>query len=348
MLICGSRLGHLISRIILFACMLVITISCTHPVAQAALPAQPSPEVSLTPERNSLSTSVGLSPTSTILLPTDTAVIVATLAESATTATFTPVVETPDSTEGLTRSLPEKINLDPANWKDWPVIPLVTQHARQIYQTGIIKDTDPHSFSVLGDCQSLPETFMGIYDEDISIVKRLPVDLQETVSQFSGSFSRQSPTVKGGTTAGAILWIEWHEGLYGCQMTETPLACELRIHNPSIVLINLGTHYETRNMDYLRKILDILISQGSLPVLSTKADDRELDDRLNYEMAVLASEYNLPLWNFWKAVSDLPNNGVGTKKGEEFLGEIYLSDEGLERQRFTALQVLDTVWRAVR
>ena len=258
------------------------------------------------------------------------------------TKAITEIVEAP------TPTLPESLDLDPANWKDWPVIPTNTQHARQIYQTGIHNGTDPHALSVLGDCQSLPETFMGVYDLDHLVVNSLPNDLQMTVSQFAGSFSRPSPTVKGGTTAGAILWNEWHEGMYGCQMTETPLACELRIHNPSIVLINLGTHYETRNIDYLRKILDTLIAQGSLPVLSTKADDRELDDRLNYEMAQLASEYNLPLWNFWKAVSDLPNNGVGLKKGEEFLGEIYLSDEGLERQRFTALQILDTVWRAVK
>ncbi len=325
--------------------LVVILVGCAHPVAQAAIPAAPSPIPTETPAIQ-LANPEPITASSTAPIPTNPAAAVSTQTFTPTTAASETAFT--DTVTATIPTLPAALDLDPANWKDWPVIPTITQHARQIYQAGILNGTDPHAFSVLGDCQSLPETFMGVYDLDPSVVNSLPDDLQATVSQFGGSFSRPGPTVKGGTTAGAILWIEWHEGLYGCQMTETPLACELRIHNPSIVLINLGTHYETRNIDYLRKILDILISQGSLPVLSTKADDRELDDRLNYEMAQLAVEYNLPLWNFWNAVSDLPNNGVGLKKGEEFLGEIYLSDEGLERQRFTALQVLDTVWRAVK
>jgi hypothetical protein len=51
-----------------------------------------------------------------------------------------------------------------------------------------------------------------------------------------------------------VLWKEWHENKFTCQSNETPLDCELRLHHPSIVIINLGTHYETRNITYLRKI----------------------------------------------------------------------------------------------
>jgi hypothetical protein len=176
----------------------------------------------------------------------------------------------------------------------------------------------------------------------------LSKELQAVVANFAGSFDRQSPTIKGGTTSGAILWAAWHENQFTCLESETPLDCELRLHHPSIVIINLGTHYETRNINYLRKILDQLIAQGIVPILSTKADNRELDERLNMEMAQLAIEYNIPLWNFWAATSDLPNHGVGVKDTEEHLGEIYLSEEGLERHRFTALQALAEVWQAVK
>jgi len=217
-----------------------------------------------------------------------------------------------------------------------------------LYQQGLAQGNDPHAFSVLGDCQSLAETFMGIYDTDPALVGSLPADLQAAAVQFAGSFNRESPTIKGGTTAGAVLWDAWHENKYTCQTGESPLDCELRLHKPSIVIINLGTNYETRNIIYLRKILDRLTTLGIVPILTTKADNRELDERLNQEMALLAVEYDVPLWNFWAAVSDLPNNGVGVKKGEEFLGEIYLSEEGLERHRYTALQALSAVWVAVK
>jgi len=242
----------------------------------------------------------------------------------------------------------DAVRLPPEDWKNWPVVPQVPLNARVLYQQGLALGNDPHAFSVLGDCQSLAETFMGVYDTDPAQVASLPADLQAAIAQFTGSFNRDSPTVKGGTTAGAVLWDAWHENKYTCQTGESPLDCELRLHRPSIVIINLGTHYETRNITYLRKILDRLTSQGIVPILTTKADNRELDERLNQEMALLAAEYDVPLWNFWAAVSDLPNNGVGVKKGEEFLGEIYLSEEGLERHRFTALQALAAVWMAVK
>jgi len=238
--------------------------------------------------------------------------------------------------------------LPPEAWKSWPVIPQVPENARAIYQMGLALGTNPHAFSILGDCQSLAETFMGAFDTDPAIVADLPPELQAAVVQFSGSFNRLSPTIKGGTTAGAVLWRAWHENLYSCQARETPLDCELRLHNPSIVIINLGTHYEARNIYYLRRILDQLIERGIVPILSTKADNRERDDHLNQEMALLAVEYNLPLWNFYAEASDLPNNGVGIRAGFEHQGEIYLSVEGLERHRYSALQALAAVWQVIQ
>ena len=251
---------------------------------------------------------------------------------------------TPTSTSALV----DAIHLTADEWQQWSVIPQVPASARALYQKGLALGNNPHAFSIIGDCQSLPETFLGVYETDPTLTASLPPELQAAVANFSGSFDRPSPTVKGGTTAGAALWSEWHENKFTCQPNETPLDCELRLNKPSIVIINLGTHYETRNITYLRKILDRLTQQGIVPILATKADNRELDGRLNQEMALLALEYNIPLWNFYAAVSDLPNHGVGVKKGDEHLGEIYLSEEGLERHRSTALEAITAVWLAVK
>lgn len=265
------------------------------------------------------------------------------------TQTLTPV-PLPTSTQRIEptatiATLPTQIGLNPEQWRTWPVIPMVTQHVREIYQLGQTLGNDPHGFSILGDCQSTPDTFLGLYVVDESEYYKLPEELKETVSYFGDSFIRESPTIKTGTTAGALLWWKWHENKYTCIRSETPIECELRLNRPSFAIIMVGTHYEARNDMYMRKILDQLIAQGIVPILSTKADNREGDDSLNLQTAQLALEYDIPMWNFWPVVDDLPNRGLYTKSVDAHLGDIYLTEEALARHRYTALQALDEVWR---
>jgi hypothetical protein len=243
--------------------------------------------------------------------------------------------------------LPADLGLDPVDWKNWPVLPIVTERARQIYQLGLSLGNDPHAFSVFGDCQSEPDVFLGLYDTDPSLATKLPSDLQETVVWFAGSFNRLSPTVKGGTTPGALLWYAWHQNKYTCTIYESPLQCELRLHKPAFVILRVGTHYESRNEVYMRKVLDQLIAAGVLPILSTKADDRELDEHVNKGYAQLAVDYNLPFWNFWAAVAELPNRGLYTRPDRPGQGYIYLTNEAIAIQRLSALQMLDSLRQAV-
>jgi hypothetical protein len=270
-------------------------------------------------------------------LPTETRISIVPTAKPAETLPPTPTVA----------ALPtETTTLDPTLWMTWPVTPLVTAHVREIYELGQTLGNDPNGFSILGDCQSTPDTFLGLYVVDEAKYYTLPEELKETVTYFEESFLRESPTIKPGTTSGALLWAEWHENKYTCVKSETPLDCELRINNPSFALITIGTHWEARNDMYMRKILDELLARGIVPILSTKADNREGDNRLNLETAQLAAEYDLPLWNFWPVTEDLPNRGLYTKEIDSHLGDIYLTEEALQRHRYTALLALDAVWRA--
>ncbi len=232
-----------------------------------------------------------------------------------------------------------------ADWKELPVIPVVDPSLRAIYEYGQTLGNDPHVFSIFGDCQSRPDAFFGVFETDPDVVKNLAPELRETVANFHGSFDRESPTSQDGTTPGALLWDQWHRGEYGCTFDETPMQCELRIHRPSFVLIQIGTHFESRNTEYLRKIILQLMDAGVVPILATKADNRELDDRINRDMAMLASEYDLPLWNFWATLSDLPNRGLYVMKGRELQGAIYLNEEASARHRMTGLEALNEVWR---
>lgn len=233
--------------------------------------------------------------------------------------------------------------LDPLLWKEWPVIPTVSGEMKEVYRQGLGQGNDPHAFSILGDCQSLPEVFLGVFDDNPVLVSTLPEPWQETVAQFQGSFNRYSPTVKDGTTEGALLWGQWNDNKEKkCQPGEPPLDCELRVHRPGIVFVHVGTHWEARNRHYLEIILKKILAHGAVPVLVTKADNRELDERVNENYVSLAAEYGVPLWNFWRSVQGLPDHGM------EPNSDMYLNPVGLEVHRLGALQVLDAVWRAVR
>lgn len=232
-----------------------------------------------------------------------------------------------------------------STWKDLPVIPTVDASVREIYEFGQTLGNDPHAFSIFGDCQSRPDVFFGVFETDSELVESLSPELQAAIANFQGSFNRESPTSQDGTTPGALLWNQWHRGEYGCSFSETPVECELRIHHPSFVIIQIGTHFESRNTEYLRTVILQLMDKGVVPILATKADNRERDERINRDMSTLAAEYDLPLWNFWAAVSDLPNRGLYVMKGREGQGAIYLTDDALAIHRMTGLEVLNAVWR---
>jgi hypothetical protein len=235
--------------------------------------------------------------------------------------------------------------LDLDAWKEQPIIPAVDPSISAIYEYGQSLGNDPHAFSIFGDCQTRPDEFFGVFETDPVVVARLAPDLQEAVDHFQGSFTRESSTSQDGTTPGSLLWTQWHRGEYGCTFAESPVECELRVHRPSFVIIQVGTHFESRNTEYLREIVLQLMDEGVVPILATKADNREKDERINRDIWMLASEYDLPLWNFWVAVSDLPNRGLYTRDDRPLQGDIYLTEPALEIHRMTGLEALNAVWR---
>jgi hypothetical protein len=66
----------------------------------------------------------------------------------------------------------------------------------------------------------------------------------------------------------------------------------------------------------------------------------------------LAVDYDVPLWNFWRAVKDLPNHGLQedgvhlTWAGNHFDDPDAMS-HGWPVRNLTALEALDAVWRGV-
>lgn len=322
--------------LLLTTCLLLA--SCAPSAA-----ATPTPEPTATFARQIPTPRYDVPPTTS---PTDTPEATSTPRLTSTPRTTPTADPASTSLPPATASAAARITATPDNsWMRLPVLPSPSENLRDIYQRGLALGNDPNAFSLFGDCQARPEEFFGIYETDPLAVSDLPPELRELVDNFTGSFNRESPTAQDGTTPGALLWTQWHRGRFGCTFAETPVQCELRLHNPSFVIIQIGSHYESRNTEYLRRVISQLIEKGVVPLLATKADNRELDHRVNRDVALLAAEFNLPLWNFYAALNDLPDRGLYVMRNREYQGAIYLNEQAQEIHRRTGLEALNLVWR---
>lgn len=282
--------------------------------------------------------SPALTPTSSLNTATKTSAPTMTK-----TVTPTGTLE-PTATITLSPSPTPDLRLKPENWQNWPIIPELEPAALEIYRHGQALGRDPNVFSVIGDCQSSPTYFLSIYDEDRYTLPEGEESLQETIDWYAGSFEHRSVTVKNGMTAPGTLNPYWGDPDL-CESKETPVACEVRLSNPSLILISLGTNWNPSTsqedyIGYLNRIVDFLIEQGVLPVLSTKADNSEGDWSRNLAMAQVAYDRHLPLWNFWATVQDVPNTGLDKDREN-----VYLNYLGWDARNLSALELLDSLRR---
>jgi len=234
-------------------------------------------------------------------------------------------------------------------WKSWDVIPSLSPRALSIYKKGIAMGNNPRAFSKVGDGEISAAWFLTDFDlGDGYYDLGAYTDLQAAIAYFSGSFARQGQAARRGFNVQRVLDPELAYTEI-CLTGESPLGCEIRSHHPSFALISMGTNqvWEADQFEIgMRTIIERLIDQGVVPVLSTKADNLEGDDHINLIVARLSVEYDLPLWNFWRAVQSLPNHGL--QKDREHL-TYYHNNFGVpESMQFawpvrnlSALQVLD-------
>jgi hypothetical protein len=247
--------------------------------------------------------------------------------------------------------------LAPDAWQSMPVVPAAGENARRIYRDGLGFGNDAHAFSILGDCLSLPNNFLGNFGRGPGHYKLGEYAyLQEVIDWFADSFTRQSFSLGNGFTTAAVL-SPLRADPKQCEKNESPMACEYRIHRPVFALIALGTDdntvppetYEAR----MREIVEYTISQGIVPILATKADNREGDYAFNRIVAELAYEYGIPMWNFWAAVQPLPNHGLADNRGHltwadpDDFSTAFSKKRAVPVHSLTALQTLDSVWRGV-
>lgn len=265
----------------------------------------------------------------------------------------------PQAVEALTEEIPAtatpRPTLAPDEWKSLPIVPSVSDAMKDVYKRGLAMGRDPHAFAKVGDCQ----TNTGFYLVDFDHEGRYSLGeeyayLQDTINYYEGSFSRTSLAMRDGYNVAAIL-TPLRADPTQCEKNEHPIACEFRLHNPSVAIISLETNFNDRPADdygrYMRQIIEYSIEQGVVPILATKGDNLEGDHSINAEIAKIAMEYDIPLWNFWAALQPLPNTGFDTELNDgfhlSFSRNFFDQPRNMQRgwpwRNLTALQALDAV-----
>jgi hypothetical protein len=244
-----------------------------------------------------------------------------------------------------------------ADWKTLPVVPAgVSDTVLAIYQRGVKLGNKPDAFSKVGDCETSAYWFMGDFDAGTKYYSLgdYEADLKPVIDYYHGSFDRRSLAAKPAFTAASVLSNLWADP-EKCQKNESALACEYRLNKPSVALIMLGTNDVPHKENFepnMRKVIEFTIQQGIIPVLATKPDNLEKDGSLNATIARLAAEYDIPLWNFWASLQNLPKKGLQDDGAHLTVGPNNFSDKNAlmtawTQRNLTGLQILKVIMDSV-
>jgi hypothetical protein len=226
----------------------------------------------------------------------------------------TPTID-PNATPTLTPSPPDNVN---GVKLDQFVImpPAVLENLKQIFAKGQTLGNNPHSFSKVGDSIIEQPHYMVKFDTPEYNLGQYAY-LQDVLNYYRGSFGRDSLAVRRGLHS----W-SWNNPTWAdkdqCQPEEGPIACEYRVHKPSIAFIVLGSN-DVGVPDYFRKSMEELVQftvdQGVIPIIVTKADRHEGSNINNTILKETAAKFNVPLLDFDAVAGTMPNRGIDPADG---------------------------------
>lgn len=187
----------------------------------------------------------------------------------------------------------------------------VREHIRDIYAQGQAQGRNSRAFSKVGDSTMVYPPFMAVFDEGHYRLGTF-ARLQATIDYHAGSFARISAAVKKGMHTWTQFSPDWAPD--HCQPDEAPLACELRLQNPSVAFIRLGANDTSDPPLFranLRRIVLYCLERGIIPVLGTKPDRHEGPaNTINNLIRQTASGFNIPLWDYDLIVGTVPGRGL--------------------------------------
>lgn len=228
--------------------------------------------------------------------------------------------------------------------------PNVLANTRAIYAQGQQLRRNPHAFAKVGDSTIAIDHFLSRFDVGPYNLGDYAY-LQRVIDYFPGSFGRDSASVRIGLHAWTVFDPIWADKSI-CTANETVIACEYRLHNPSIALIRLGANdvgAPTLYDENMRQIVQFSIDNGVIPVLGTKADRNEGSNQNNDIVRQIAADYQIPLWEFEPVAATLPGRGLDVDgvHMNTFYAHDYTQPEAFQRghamNNLTALMVLDAI-----
>ncbi|MEM9955886.1 MAG: LysM peptidoglycan-binding domain-containing protein [Chloroflexota bacterium] len=205
---------------------------------------------------------------------------------------------------------PNSVNdLPYASFIDFPAS--VQQRVQAIFARGQMMGRNPNAFTRIGDSTIEAPHFFYRFDEEDYHLGEYDY-LQRTIDHYAGSFGHDSVGVIRGLHTWSVFDPMWAPEI--CDAGEHLLACEFRLHNPSVIIIRLGTNDRGRpdtTAEYYENIVRYCIEQGVIPILGTKADRFDGEENpVNGIIRDIAEQYQVPLWDFDLIASTLPSNGL--------------------------------------
>ncbi len=232
--------------------------------------------------------------------------------------------------------------------------PEAVQRARAIYARGQELGRNPNAYAKIGDSTTENPFFMARFDGGQYNLGDYAY-LQDVIDKYRGSHARDSVAVRVGLHSWTIFDPTWADKAV-CGPAETPIECEFRLHNPSVVFIRLGSNDAGAPQlfdESIRQIVDYAIDQGVIPIIGTKADRVEGSDENNDILRQIAADYQLPLWDFDLVAGSVAGRGLDVDgvHMSSFYAHDYTLPEALQRghalHNLSALMMLDTLWKEV-
>jgi GDSL-like Lipase/Acylhydrolase family len=223
-------------------------------------------------------------------------------------------------------------------WEELPVVPTleppVAGHLEKIAGRGERLGNNPGVFAKIGDSITASPSFLqglacraprlGTWNELRGTLEffgetSVPWGLEEAQCSVTNSYSRLGVAAVGGWRAADVLLPR--ESFPECEGVPA-VSCELQLLHPSIALIMFGTNdlEEFTAVEFRRdlaRVVRLVSRAGTIPVISTippRAQPRFSPRvwRFNAEIAALAENRALPLWNFWRQMVEpgIPHQGL--------------------------------------
>jgi LysM repeat protein len=271
--------------------------------------------------------------------------------------------EDPGSGDGTTTPVPTPPS-------SYAYVSGVTESLREVYQLGQSLGNDDNAFSKIGDSITVNPGYLyplGTRRYELHEYAYL----QGVIDYYFVGWARTHTSFANTSLAAEVGWSSLHvldaemSDPDKCSQGETPLACEYRLVNPSVAVIMLGTNdlpgmpiemYEAA----MREIIEISLAEGIIPLVSTVPPlhwsgigQRVVD--FNGILTALAQEYSIPLMDYWAALQDLPNQGIGSDGVHPAMAPDYDNanftpenlNYGIPVRNLLTLQALDAIWRTV-